>query len=134
MKKVKIIIERGEDGTYGAFIKNNNLPFGIIGDGKTATEAKEDFMNSYKEMRELYAKKEKEFVECEFEFAFDIASFLNYYSKILSLSGLEKITGINQGQLSHYVTGHRKPGKRTVEKIEKNLKDFADEIKQVEFI
>ena len=61
------------------------------------------------------------------------ASFLNYYGKVLTLAGLEKITVINQGQLSHYVTVRRKPGKKTVEKIEQNLHQFTDELKEVGF-
>lgn len=132
--KNKVKIERGEDGTYGAYIENNNLPYGIIGEGNTAKEAIQDFLNSYEQMKQYYTKKEKEFVESEFEFIYDVASFLNYYSKVMTLAGLERITGINQGQLSHYVTGHRKPGKKTVEKIEQNLHRFADELKEVEFM
>jgi len=130
----KVKIERGEDGTYGAYIENNTLPYGIIGEGNTSSEAIADFKNSYIEMKEYYAKINKQFIESEFSFVYDLASFLNYYSKVLSLSGLERITGVNQGQLSHYLTGHRKPGKKTVEKIEKNLKEFANELKEVEFI
>lgn len=132
--KTKVKIERGDDGTYGAYIENNTLPYGIVGEGKTSNEALEDFKNSYKEMKEYYNTINKKFTESEFDFIYDLASFLNYYSKILSLSGLERITGVSQGQLSHYVTGHRKPGKKTVEKIEKNIKGFAEELKQVEFI
>ena len=51
----------------------------------------------------------------------------------MTLAGLEKITVINQGQLSHYVTVRRKPGKKTVEKIEQNLHQFTDELKEVGF-
>ena len=50
-----------------------------------------------------------------------------------SLAGLARITGVNQGQLSHYVTGRRRPSKSTVEKIEQSLHDFANEIGQVKF-
>lgn len=132
--KTKVKIERGDDGTYGAYIENNTLPYGIVGEGNTSNEAIEDFKNSYKEMKEYYNTINKKFTESEFYFVYDLASFLSYYSKILSLSGLERITGVNQGQLSHYVTGHRKPGKKTVEKIEKNIKGFAEELKQIEFI
>lgn len=132
--KTTVKIERGDDGTYGAYIENNTLPYGIIGEGNTANEAIEDFKNSYREMKEYYSTINKKFTESEFDFVYDLASFLSYYSKILSLSGLERITGVNQGQLSHYVTGHRKPGKKTVEKIEKNIKAFAEELKKVEFI
>lgn len=61
-------------------------------------------------------------------------SFLKYYSKVLSLAGLERLTGVDQGQLSHYITGHRKPSQRTKDKIEKALHDFAKELSQVEFV
>ncbi|WP_194775447.1 helix-turn-helix domain-containing protein [Pararhodonellum marinum] len=132
--EVKVKIERGDDGTYGAYIETNKLPYGIIGEGNTANEAIQDFLNSYQEMKQHYMRKGKAFVEAQFEFVYDVASFLNYYSKVLTLAGLEKITGINQGQLSHYVTGRRKPGKKTVEKIEQNLHRFADELKEVGFL
>jgi len=68
------------------------------------------------------------FIETGLDGTFDV------HSKILSLAGLQRITGVNQGQLSHYVTGHRKPRPKTVEKIEKSLHAFAEEISQVHFI
>lgn len=132
--KINVIIERGIDGSYGAYLGVNNLPFGIIGDGKTVQEAKEDFLNSYEEMREYYKEENKKFIECEFKFILDMASFLEYYSNIISLAGLERLTGVNQGQLSHYVTGRRKPSKITIEKIENKLHEFGKELNQVEFI
>jgi hypothetical protein len=132
--KVKVIIERGNDGSYGAYIGTINIPFGIIGDGKTVQEAKEDFLNSYEEMKVYYSENNKKFIDCEFEFQYDVASFLSYYGAILSLAGMERLTGVNQGQLSHYVTGRRKPSKRTIEKIESKLQAFGKELNQVEFI
>ena len=132
--KIKVIIERGNDGSYGAYIGSNNVSFGIIGDGKTVQDAKNDFLNSYEEMKDYYAENNKNFTECEFQFQFDIASFLAYYGSILSLAGMERLTGVNQGQLSHYVTGHRKPSKKTIEKIETKLHEFGKELNQVEFV
>ena len=132
--KVKVIIERGNDGSYGAYIGSNNVSFGVIGDGKTVQDAKNDFLNSYEEMKDYYAENNKNFTECEFQFQFDIASFLAYYGSILSLAGMERLTGVNQGQLSHYVTGHRKPSKKTIEKIETKLHEFGKELNQVEFV
>ena len=132
--KVKVIIERGNDGSYGAYVGSNNVSFGIIGDGETVQDAKNDFLNSYEEMKDYYAENNKNFTECEFQFQFDIASFLAYYGSILSLAGMERLTGVNQGQLSHYVTGHRKPSKKTIEKIETKLHEFGKELNQVEFV
>lgn len=134
--KIQVIVEKGDDNTYTAYISGENtLPFGIIGDGSTVEDAISDFNESFEYMKEYYARIEKDFPEnVEFTFKYDLASFLSYYSKILSLSGLEKLTGVNQGQLSHYVTGRRKPSKKTVDKIEKELHNFANEISQVAFV
>ena len=132
--KVKAFIERGNDGSYGVYVdlEDNLLNYGIIGEGKTTKEAVDDFYNSYKEMKELYESENKHFEEAEFEFKYDTASFLAYYSNVLSLAGLGRLTGIAQGQLSHYVTGKRKPSPKTVQKIEKSLHEFAAEIAQVQ--
>lgn len=47
---VRVIIERGSDGKYGAYIDGNNpLPFGVIGDGATVEEAKQNFLEGVDE-------------------------------------------------------------------------------------
>jgi len=135
--KVDAFIEKGFDGTYDVHFGENSkgLTFGLLGQGNTVQEAIDDFYTSRDEMKELYAEEGKPFPDnLEFVFQYDMASFLAYYSNILSLSGLQRITGVNQGQLSHYVTGHRKPSPKTVEKIEKSLHAFAKEISQVHFV
>ena len=63
----------------------------------------------------------------------DNASFLEYYSKIISLAGLERLTGVNQGQLSHYLTGKRKPSAKTTQKIQRHLHAFGKELQHLEF-
>lgn len=136
METIKAFIERGTDGTYGVYVDldDNTLNYGIHGNGKTANEAVQDFISSYNAMKEYHNQIGKKFVEAKFEYLYDTASFLAYYSKVLSLAGLQRITGVNQGQLSHYVTGRRKPSAKTVEKIEKSLHAFANEISQVHFV
>ena len=134
--KIKAFIERGKDGTCGVYVdlEEEKLSYGIIGDGDTVKEAIDDFNNSYLEMEEHYKEVNKPFQEAEFEFKYDTASFLAYYSNVLSLSGLSRLTGINQGLLSHYVNGRKKPTKRTIEKIENSIHDFGKELSQVQFI
>ena len=135
MNKIKAFIERGNNGTYGIYVDldDNTLNYGVIGEGNTVHEAIADFKAGYEEMKDLYKEEKKHFVEAEFEFCYDTASFLNYYSKFFSLAGLSRLTGIHQGQLSHYLTGHRRPSQKTVEKIESSLQSFGKEISQVEF-
>lgn len=130
MENVKAFIERGNDGSYSVYVdlEDNSLNYGIHGNGTTADEAIADFNSSYRTMKTLYDMKGKSFVEAKFSFTYDTASFLSYYSRIFSLAGLQKITGVNQGQLSHYLNGHRKPSRKTVVKIEESLQKFAKEV------
>lgn len=132
-KRINVVIERGVDGTFSAYIADRDCEFGCIGEGKSVEETKKDFMTAVEEMKEVYLANGKEFPEVEFEFTYDMASFLNYYAYAFSLAGLSRITGVNQGQLSHYVTGRRKPSRTTVEKIEQSLHDFAHEISEIRF-
>lgn len=132
--KATVIIERGKDGTFDANLEyRKDTTYGLLGQGDTVREAIEDFYISYTEMKAYYKEKGIKFTELELEFKYDVASFLAYYGNILSLAGLEKLTGINQGQLSHYVTGHRKPGKKTTEKIERSLHEFGKELHHIKF-
>lgn len=133
MKQIKVLIERSSEGKYSAYMpEDNKLPFGLIGIGDTALSAEEDFRKSYEEMKVFLAEEGKEFnEELNFIFSFDVPSFLEYYKSRMSLAGLEKITGVAQGQLSHYLTGRRTPSKKTIEKIEKALNSFGRELCQV---
>ncbi|MGV8134437.1 MAG: helix-turn-helix domain-containing protein [Mangrovibacterium sp.] len=72
--------------------------------------------------------------EYEIEYKYDVATFLKYYSGIMTLSGLSRLTGINQALLSHYVNGIKKPGKETVEKIESSIRKFGRELSQVDLV
>ena len=62
-----VIIERGEDGTYDAYLENTgNLNFGLLGQGKTVQETMDDFMNSKDEMKAYFAEEGKLFPEQNF--------------------------------------------------------------------
>ena len=136
MNTVKAFIEIGKDATYSVYVdlEDNTLNYGIHGTGDTVKDAVEDFVSSYKAMKELYHNKGKEFVEAEFEYHYDMASFLQFYSTYFSLAGLSRMTGIHQGQLSHYVTGRRVPSRRTVEKIDSSIHRFSKQLSQVQFV
>lgn len=133
MKKVKAIIERASDGNYSVYMDDDSLSYLITSTGKSVEEAIKNFDESYAEMKAYYLSEGKNFVEVEFDFKYDVASFLAYYTKAFSLAGLSHITGINQGQLSHYVTGRRTPSKRTVEKMQDAIHTFAKQLESVSF-
>ena len=135
MITVKVFIERANNGKYSVYSDgdDNRLDYGLFGEGYTVEEAKIDFMGCYEDMRKSYKRQGKIFVEAEFSFEFDMASFLNYYSNVLSLAGLSRVTGVNQQQLSHYATGRKRPRPDTVHKIEHSLHNLSKDLSQVRF-
>ena len=134
MRKVNAIIERASDGSYSIYSDADDLTYLITGTGKTAAEAKKCLEDGYEDMRRHYQKIGKHFTEVEMVYKYDMASFLSYYASSFTLAGLSRITGINQGQLSDYVTGRSVPTRKTVQKMENAIHAFADDLKSVQFI
>lgn len=132
MKKVKVFIEKSSYG-FSAYMDDTPLDYGCIGEGKTVAQTIEDFKDSYNEIKEYSAAQGEPFEEVEFEFYYDTASFLEEYVKAFSLAGLERITGVNQTQLGHYLHGRRKPSKKVIDKIEAGVQAFARELTAVHF-
>jgi predicted RNase H-like HicB family nuclease len=132
--KVTVIIEQNSKGRYSAYISDKRIKFGILGEGKTVEETIEDFQIGYEEMKDTYQGEGKEFPALEFDFKYDVASFLSSCSNILSLAGLSRLTGLNQGLLSHYVAGRKKPTQKTISKIRHSVHEFGKSLCQVDFI
>ena len=66
--------------------------------------------------------------EYEIEWKFDVPSFLEYYSSFISLAGMEKMTGINQKQLSNYLNHRAVPRRRQADRIITGIHRFAQEL------
>lgn len=133
-KKVYAIIERAGDGTYSIYMDADGMDYLVTGTGSTVAEAQRTFLGGYEDAKRYYAEEGRPFKEVSFEFKYDMASFLSYYSKVLSLAGLSRLTGINQQQLSHYLTGRRKPSAATKDKMEVAIHNFAHDLESVQFI
>ena len=134
MKKVTAIIETGSDHTFSIYSQGaDDLPYGVIGTGDTLAQAKEDFMIAYKEIKDSFTEMNKPFEEVEFSFRYDIPSFLQEFAYAFTLAGLERITGINQKQLGHYISGYRKPSQKTVRKMEEGIHRFSEQLGMIHF-
>lgn len=73
------MIERDKDGSYGAYMPDdNNLGYGVIGDGDTAAAAIEDFKIVYEETKKDFQKEGRPFEEVIFVFSYDLPSSLVY--------------------------------------------------------
>ena len=132
MRKCKVFIEKSEYG-YSAYIGDTPLEFGCIGEGKTVEETIEDFLGTFEAMKQDYISAGNEFEDVDFDFRYDTASFLSEYAGIFSLSGLEKITGVSQAQLGHFLHGRRKPSRKTIDKIQNGVDRFAKELTAIKF-
>ncbi|MDR0574687.1 MAG: type II toxin-antitoxin system HicB family antitoxin [Tannerella sp.] len=132
--KVTVIIEQNSKGRYSAYISDEKIKFGVLGEGKTVEETMEDFRIGYEEMKETYQSEGKEFPQLEFDFKYDTASFLSAYSNLLSLAGMSRLTGLNQGLLSHYVNGRKKPTQKTILKIKNSIHEFGKSLCQIDFV
>ena len=129
MQSIEAIIERAKDGTFSVYCISEMFS----GMGNSAEAAKADMrqqMDFYKKTAIEDNFSYPDFLNEDFEivYKFDTESLLEYYSGILSLSGLEKITGIHQKQLWNYLHRKSKPRKAQVEKIEKGLHALGSEL------
>ncbi|MCH5326569.1 MAG: helix-turn-helix transcriptional regulator [Duncaniella sp.] len=135
MQKVKAYICKEKDGTYSIFVDEKSpINYGLVGEGRTVQSAIDEWLAVYNEMKQSYTEKGIDFVEAEFDFVFDVPSFLEYYGGLITFKGLSKLTGVSAAQLSQYATGYRHPSPKTTAKIQSGLHSFATELSQVTLV
>lgn len=133
MKTVTAIIETGADRRVSIYISDPDYPYGIIGTGDTVKDALQDFREGYEDMRETIEQTGNTFEEAEVVFRYDVPSFLQEFAYAFTLAGLQRITGINQKQLGHYVSGLRKPSSKTIRKMEEGIHRFCELLSDIHF-
>ena len=118
------IIERSKDA-YWAYIPDLE---GVSGVGETVLEAKQSMLEGLNLQIELGNLSISEF---HIDYHFDVISLLNYFKGILTNAAFERLTGINQIQMSHYANGLKVPRKAQRQKIERALHQLADELHSI---
>jgi len=132
METLKIIIKKSSD-YYDAYAENCD---GVYGAGNTVEEAKQNVIEGLQLFIKYNKDKLPKILQGEYtiEYYFDTPSFLKHYSTVFTKSALQRMTGINQTQLTHYVSGFRKPSKRTVTKLDAAIHCLSKELSQVHFV
>lgn len=133
MRKVNAVIEKASDGNYSIYMNADDMPYLVTGTGKTVKEAKKVFEDGYEDIKKYYEENGEPFEEVEFCYQYDIPSFLQEYAYLITLSGLERVTGVNQKQLGHYISGFRHPSAKTAKKIEEGIRKLGQEFSSVKF-
>lgn len=130
MKTIKIIIEKNDDG-YWAYAENEK---GITGGGATVQACKQDVLDCIETMKTFNEKNRPSFLGKDYRlvFKFDAVSLLEYYKGVFSNAAFERLTGINQKQIQHYASGHKKPRPAQAKKIETALHNLGAELMAVE--
>ena len=115
----------------------------IIGDGIVVATEK-TFDNLKKEMRDAVESHLEVMREdgdnipdiflnpFQLVYQFDVESLLSHYRGIITNAALERLTGINRRQLTHYSSGLRKPRPEQRKKIERALHCLGRELQEVE--
>ena len=104
---------------------------GIFAEGESIEEVKSDTFKAIEEIkRNLPVERWPEQIKGDFEieWKFDVPSFLDYYSNFISLAGMEKMTGINQKQLSNYLNHRAVPRQKQADRIITGIHRFAHEL------
>ena len=127
MEKIIMNISASKD-MFGAFSENCD---GIYAAGDTIEATKADTYEAIRLIKKnLPEERWPEQIKGEFEIEwhFDVPSFLEYYGGIMSLSGMEKLTGINQRQLSNYLNHRSVPRRKQADRIITGMHNFAREL------
>ena len=105
----KIIVNIVWNDNYGAY--SDEVP-GCVATHSTIEGVKEAFGSALQfhieglETDELPDCLKKDF---ELEFELSVSALLHHYDKILTRAAISRVTGINQRQLGHYLSGYRNP-------------------------
>lgn len=127
MEKIIMNISASKD-MFGAFSENCD---GIYAAGDTIEATKADTYESIRLIKVILPEDrwpEPIKGDFEIEWKFDVPTFLEYYGGIMSLAGMERLTGINQKQLSNYLHHRAVPRKKQADRIITGLHQFAREL------
>lgn len=128
---ISIFVGASKD-LFGAY--SENCP-GIYAEGESLEECKKEVYNAIELIKaELPEEQWPEPLKAEFsiEWHYDVQSILMHFSSIVSLSGLQRMTGINQKQLWAYMHGLRKPRPDNVMRIQNAFRKLGADLVNVQ--
>ena len=130
MEKIIINICARSD-SFGAYSENCD---GIFAAGNTIDEVKADVIEAISLIKNnLPEDRWPEQIKSDYviEWHYDTQSLLLHYGTLMSLSGLERITGVHQKQLWAYMHGRSKPRRKQAERIEHGIRNFGQELSTI---
>ena len=135
-KKIDVLIS-WSGNNYCATSVGEDINGAVIVTNKSLQGAKDDFVESLEFHVEgmLHAGDTvPEWLQnkaYEINYTFDISALLHSLDKILTRSAISRVTGINERQLGHYASGHRKPRKEQQRRIVNGIHEIGETLLQV---
>lgn len=111
---------------------------GVASVGDTFSEIRENVQQAL----ELYLETSRQYgdslpemfsEEYQLEFKFDIQTFMQWLSKVMSQKGLSEIAGMNESLILQYAHGVKNPGPKQLKRMETALHRFADDLQAISF-
>jgi predicted RNase H-like HicB family nuclease len=133
MEKIIVVIEKSKNH-YGGYAENVE---GLYAAGNTPEEVKKDFLIAIELFKEANDKEYWPAIlngEYEIEYKMDVPTFMAVYSDIFTKSAIERLTGINRVQLTHYTSGFRNPRSDKRQKIQQAIYTLADDLKRIHLV
>lgn len=134
MKKIEVLVEwSGDNFSAGTGAINGT----VFATGKTLEDVKKKFVDAFKfhidgsltdgDKLPSYIVKGR----YEVDFVLQASAMLHLADGLITRSALSRVTGINEKQLSHYLTGHRKPRAEQNEKIAAGIITINKQINEI---
>jgi predicted RNase H-like HicB family nuclease len=135
IKKIKAIIETGNDGFYSIYIPSIS---GLYGTGETEKEAKEELMDAIEMAKEHVEETGvsgdyKPLLEnFEIEYAYDLSGFFKTFN-FFDVSALATTLELNSSLLRRYKNGITKASDVQKRKIEEGIHHIANRLGAAKF-
>lgn len=134
MRKIKVMVEWADNNFSAGTGKINGA---VIATGKTLEETEKSFTEAFS----FYIKGSMEdgdslpefIMENDYELIFKLgaSAMLHMAGGLISRSAISKATGINEKQLSHYLTGHRVAREEQNKKIADGIIRISEQINRL---
>jgi len=133
-QNIVVILEKS-DNNYSAYIPELD---GCIATGDNIQET----VNNIEEAVEFHLAGLKEegldipeLFKNDYKFIYkiDFESLFDWFSGVLTKSGISKLTGMNQSLISQYANGIKKPSTKQTKRIEQAIHSFGEELLSIQF-
>ena len=137
MKKIKVMVEWVDNNFSGGTAQVNGV---VMATGKTLEGVEDSFRQAFEFHIEGFKKGGNKLlgyiVDNNYELAFKLeaSAMLHLADGLISRSAISKATGINEKQLSHYLTGHRVAREAQNEKIAAGIIKISKQVNTLSHI